>query len=214
MYFCKAMEDKKQYILEKVGEMYLKFGIKSVTMDDVAAEFGISKKTLYQFFNDKKDLVEQVINYFLNKSTLDFTNNAANNAIDQVMVMRNHVAQILKQFNNTLEFDLKRTYPSLYEKVRVVKRKRIYEYTVKNINKGIENGLFRAELDAEFIAKIQVGRMLYTLNPENEIFDVSEMASIQLFDQVLDYHMHAICTEKGLKYYKKQINNIQNEENN
>lgn len=208
------MKERRDYILRNVGQLYLKHGIRAVTMDMVAAEFGISKKTLYQFFNDKKDLVEQVINYFLNKSTLDFTNNAANNAIDQVMLMRNHVAQILKQFNNTLEFDLKRTYPSLYERVRVVKRKRIYEYTVKNINKGIENGLFRAELDAEFIAKLQVGRMLYTLNPENEIFDVSEMASIQLFDQVMDYHMHAICTEKGLKYYKKQINNIQNEENN
>lgn len=208
------MEEKKQFILEKVGEMYLKFGIRAVTMDDVAAEFGISKKTLYQFFNDKKDLIEQVIDFYLDKSTLDFSCKGSSNAIDKVLAMRNHVAQILKQFNNTLEFDLKRSYPALYEKVHAIKRKRIYEYTVKNISRGIEDGLFRAELDPEFIARLQVGRMLYTLNPDNEIFNVSEMSSIKLFDMVMDYHMHAICTEEGLNYFKKQLNNIQNEENN
>jgi len=208
------MEEKKYYILEKVGGMYLKFGIRAVTMDDVAAEFGISKKTLYQFFKDKKDLVEQVIDYYLDKSTLDFSGSGNSNAIDKVLAMRNHVVRILKQFNNTLEFDLKRSYPALYEKVHAIKRKRIYEYTVQNINQGIEKGLFRHELDAEFIARLQVGRMLYTLNPDNEIFDISEMASIKLFDQVMDYHMHAICTEKGIQYYKMELNNIQNEENN
>ncbi|HKL32825.1 MAG TPA: TetR/AcrR family transcriptional regulator [Tangfeifania sp.] len=208
------MEEKKHYILEKVGEMYIRYGIRAVTMDDVAAEFGISKKTLYQFFKDKKNLVEQVIDYFLDKSTLDFCSSESSNAIDQILAMRNHVAQILKQFNNTLEFDLKRSYPALYEKVHAIKRKRIYEYTVKNINHGIKGGFFRSELDAEFIAKLQVGRMLYTLNPDNGVFDVSEMASIKLFDQVMDYHMHAICTEKGINYYRKQLNNIQNEENN
>lgn len=208
------MEEKKHYILEKVGEMYIRYGIRAVTMDDVAAEFGISKKTLYRFFKDKKDLVEQVIDYFLDKSTLNFCSPESSNAIDQILAMRNHVAQILKQFNNTLEFDLKRSYPALYEKVYAIKRKRIYEYTVKNINHGIKGGFFRPELDAEFIAKLQVGRMLYTLNPDNEVFDVSEMTSIKLFDQVMDYHMHAICTEKGITYYRKQLNNIRNEENN
>lgn len=207
------MEEKKQYILGKVSEMYLKFGIRAVTMDDVAAEFGISKKTLYQYFIDKKELVKQVIDYFLEQTTLDFTKNG-NNAIEHVLAMRTHVSQILKHFNNTVEFDLKRSYPDLYEKLRAVKRERIYEYTVENITRGIEDGFYRPELDAQFIAKLQVGRILYTLNPDNEIFDVSEMASIKVFDQVMDYHMHAICTEKGLNYYRKQLSNIQNEENN
>ena len=59
------MEEKKLHIIKNVGLMYLKFGIRGVTMDDVAAEFGISKKTLYQYFSDKQDLVSQVVNYFL-----------------------------------------------------------------------------------------------------------------------------------------------------
>lgn len=208
------MEERKNYILKNVGELYMKHGIRAVTMDMVAAEFGISKKTLYQYFKDKKDLIDQVINYYLDRSVLDIKMQCPGNSIDRIFSIRNHVAQLLKQFNNNLEFDLKKSYPDLYEKVHALKRKSIFKHTVKNINDGIDSGLFRAELEPEFIAKLQVGRMLYTLNPDNEIFDISETTSLALFDKVLDYHMHAICTPKGLEYYRKQLNNIQNEENN
>ncbi len=208
------MKERKDYILKNVGRLYLKHGIRAITMDMVAAEFGISKKTLYQFFKDKKDLIDQVINYYLDRSVLDQSMECPGNAIDRILNMRKHLSQLMKQFNNNLEFDLKKSYPGLYEKVHELKRKSIFEHTVKNISDGIESGLFRAELDTEFIAKLQVGRMLYTMNPDNEIFDISETTSPVYFDKVIDYHMHAICTEKGLEYYKKRLNNIQNEENN
>lgn len=208
------MKERRDYILRNVGQLYLKHGIRAVTMDWVAAEFGISKKTLYQFFKDKEDLIDQVINYYLDLSVLDQTMQCPGNAIDRILSMRNHVSQLMQQFNNNLEFDLKKSYPGLYEKVHKLKRKSIFEHTVKNINDGIETGHFRTGIDAEFIAKLQVGRMLYTMNPDNEIFDISETTSPAHFDKVIDYHMHAICTEKGLKYYREQLNNIQNEENN
>lgn len=208
------MEERKNYILKNVGELYLKHGIRAVTMDSVAAEFGISKKTLYQYFKDKRELIDQVINYYLDSSVLDITMACPGNAIDRIMAMRNHGSKILQQINNNLEFDLKKSYPSLYEKVHLLKRKKIFEHTVNNINDGIQSGLFRPGLDPEFIAKLQVGKMLYTLNPDNDIFQIPEVASVDLFDKVMDYHMHAVCTEKGLSYYRKQLNNFQNEENN
>ncbi len=208
------MEEKKTYILKNVGKLYLKYGIRAVTMDDVASEFGVSKKTLYQYFSDKEDLVRQVINYYLDSSVFDLNKQCEGNAIDRIFALRNHVSQILQHFNNHLEFELKKSYPALYEKVHDLKRKRIYDYTIININSGIEEGLFRADLEPEFLAKLQVGRMLLTLNPEYEIFERTDVASIQLFDKVMDYHMHAICTEKGLSYYKEQLNRIQNEEKN
>ena len=102
----------------------------------------------------------------------------------------------------------------MYKKVHQFKRERIYTDTIKNVEDGIKEGLFRLELEPELIAKLQVGRMLFTLNPDNEIFKESELSTIELFDKVIDYHMHAICTEKGIKYYKEQLNKIQNEEQN
>lgn len=208
------MEEKKLYILKNVGKLYLKFGIRRVTMDDVANEFGISKKTLYQFFTDKEDLVQQVIDYYLKNPIFNLDEPGPGNAIDRLFALRSHVSKLLKHFNNNLEFELKKLYPHLYQKVHKFKRERIYNDTIKNIRDGIKEGVFRPDIDLELIAKLQVGRMLYTLNPDNDIFTEREIASIELFDKVIEYHMHAICTEKGIKYYKKRLNIIQDEEKN
>lgn len=205
------MEEKKLHIINNVGKLYLKFGIKSVTMDDVASEFGISKKTLYQYFKDKADLVSQVVNYYVENPMFDLNSSDGGNAIDNYFCLREHINKILKYFNNSIEFDLKKFYPRLYKKVHRMKRQRIFDSTVLSINDGIKTGHFRKDLDAELIAKLQVGRLLYTLNPENEVFTETEVANIELFDKVMEYHMHAICTEKGIKYFKKQLNKVQNE---
>ena len=208
------MEEKKLHIIKNVGKLYLKFGIRSVTMDDVAQEFGISKKTLYQYFKDKADLVSQVVDYYLNNLMMNVNASKDVNAIDFYFALRSHISKILKYFNNNIEFDLKKQYPQLFKKVHKIKREKIFMNTVSNINKGMETGFYRKGLDVELIAKLQVGRMLYTLNPENEIFNESEVATIELFDKVMEYHMHAICTEKGIEYFKKQLNKIQNEVTN
>lgn len=208
------MEEKKLHIIKNVGLLYLKFGIRAITMDDVAAEFGVSKKTLYQHFSDKRDLVTQVIQYFLDNPELDFRSKVTENAIDNVFVVRKHVAHVLKYYNNTIEFDLKKLYPDLYQKVREVKRQRIFDNSMENLKYGMEQGLYRKDLEPYFIAKLQVGRMLYTLNPDFKIFEDYEVHSVSFFDSIMNYHMHAICTEKGINYYKKQLNIAQNEDKN
>jgi AcrR family transcriptional regulator len=180
-------------------------------MDDVAQEFGISKKTLYQYFRDKADLVEQVVDFYLENSLMKIDSKQNENAIDFYFALRSQISKILKYFNNNIEFDLKKQYPQLFQRVHEVKRKKIFSSTVQNINNGIKTGLYREGLDVELIAKLQVGRMLYTLNPDNEIFTEHEVSTIELFDKIIEYHMHAICTEKGIKYFHEQLNKIQNE---
>jgi len=191
--------------------MYLKYGIRNVTMDNVATEFGISKKTLYQYFTDKQDLVAQVVDYFLKDPELRMRNLQSGNAIDDMFCLRNKVAYVMKMYNNNIELELKRTYPALYQQVYETKRQRIYEDTFENLKKGISEGLYRNDLEPSVIAKLLVGRTLYTLNPDNGIFEDYEVSSISFFDIILDYHMHGICTSQGIKYYKKQLNRIQNE---
>lgn len=204
------MENRKLHIIKNVGKLYLKFGIRSVTMDDVAREFGISKKTLYQYFTDKAQLVSQVVDYYLQNPIFDL-NDANGNAIDQYFAIREHINSILKYFNNNIEFDLKKQYPNLHKRVHVKKREKIFSSNIWSLEKGIKEGLFREDLDIDLIAKLQVGRMLFTLNPDYEIFTDGEVASIELFDKVIEYHMHAICTEKGIKYFKKQLNKVRND---
>lgn len=191
--------------------MYMKFGIRSVTMDDVASEFGISKKTLYKYFTDKANLVAEVVDYFLTNPDLDLSSMNRQNAIDSTFTIRKHVAHILKFYNNNIEYELKRSYPDLYKKVHETKRKRIFENTLENLKQGMEQNLYRKDLDPYFIAKLQVGRIIYTLNPDYGIFEEYEVSSLAFFDSMMNYHMHAICTPKGLDYYKKQLNKVQND---
>jgi len=198
------MEDKKQHILSNVCKLYLKYGIRNITMDDIALEFGISKKTLYQYFNDKEDLVAQVFDYYMNNPIFNFNQSGSGNSIDRLLAVKDHVTIILKNLNNNFEFELKKLYPSLYQKWHDFKVKKIYGDTFKNIESGKAEGLFRMELDSDLIARLQVGRMLLTLNSESGIFSEKEVVSIDLFDKVIDYHLHAICTPQGLDYYKQK----------
>lgn len=200
------MENRKQHIIQHVGEMFLKAGIRTITMDDIATEFGISKKTLYQYFSDKETLVSQVIEHFLQNKEMMFKASDEGNAIDYVLEIREKVAFILRVYNNNIELELKKLYPKLYKKVHQEKRNRIYTNTVENMQRGIKEGLYRDDVQIEFVAKLQVGRMLYTLNPEYNIFMEQEVNSLSFFDSMLNYHMHAICTPKGLSYFKKRLN--------
>jgi len=211
--FDKRMEDRKLFILKNAGGLYLRFGIKSVKMDDVARELRISKKTLYQYFKDKADLVSQVVDYYLQNPLFKLNDLQHGNAIDQYFALRAHILTVMKYYNNNLECVLKNRYPKLHRKVYKQKRDRIYNNTVENLNDGIKTGLYRTDLDVVIIAKLQVGRMLFTLNPDHGIFTETEISNIDLFDKIVDYHMHSICTEEGLKYYKKQLNNIKHEVN-
>lgn len=205
------MEEKKLYIIKSVGHMYFKHGIRNITMDNIASEFGVSKKTLYQYFTDKEDLVSQVVDYFLEDAEFDVKNPETANAIDDVLYIRSRVAYILKLYNNNIELELKRTYPSLYQKVYEAKRKRIFDNTNENLKKGIAEGLYRNNLEPSVVAKLVLGRTLFTMNPDYEVFEEYEVNSLAFFDSVLDYHMSAICTDDGLKYFKEQLNKIQNE---
>lgn len=202
-YFCIPMEDKKQFILKSVCQLYQKHGIKSITMDDIAGEFGISKKTLYQYFNDKEDLVVQVFDYLMENPMFNLNDESFGNAIDRLLTLRNHVLGILKHLNTTFEYDLKKYYPELHRKWNEFRTLKIYKDTYNNLTEGISEGLFREDIDPDFIARLQVGRMLYIFNIEYKIFTEQQLTTIDLFDKLMDYHLHAVCTEKGIEYYRK-----------
>ncbi|MBN1822370.1 MAG: TetR/AcrR family transcriptional regulator [Prolixibacteraceae bacterium] len=202
------MDEKKINIVKQVGQMYFRYGVKSVTMDEIASELGISKKTLYQNFKDKENLVEEVLNYYMENPVFDFNNKEIENPIDRIFALRKHLSTILKYYNNNLEYDLRRLYPSLWEKLHNFKREKLFRDTKLNIEEGKNQNLFREEVDSEFVAKLNVGRMLLTLNAAQGIFSENELGDIEIFDKTIDYHLHGICTDKGLKYYRKKLKEL------
>ncbi len=205
-------DEKKNFVLGKAGHLFLKYGIKSVTMDDIAQEAGMSKKTLYQLFSDKKNLVESFVNdYFYCNPAFQILNGGGINAIDKVLRIREEMVKFNKLMQVNIAHDLKRSYPKIYAKLEDFKRTRLYEDDRKLMLQGISEGLFRPEIDVHFLARMTVGRFLLLFNPDNGLFTEEETLNIELFDNLLDYHFHGICTEQGLSYFKQQLNKIQNE---
>jgi len=202
------MDKELQNILERVGALYSKYGIKSVTMDDVARELGISKKTLYQYVENKNDLVEKVLDYLLFERGCEFLEifEKNYNAIEELLAVGVQIIKSIKDQNPATEYDLQKYYPVLFNKLQKVRKERMYNATLKNIQKGKQEGFFRKELNEEIIAKIQTSRFLNLST--DEFFDLEEMLRPENILELFIYHIRGIANQKGIDELEKTLKTI------
>lgn len=201
------MEDKLEFILKKVSELYKRYGIKSVTMDDIARELGMSKKTLYQYVNDKTELVAKVIknDYLSHHNRMTDIANSDLNAIEEVLEVYKFINSQLKDFNPSMEFDLKKYYPELYAEFKEKRRNKILNSIIHNIEKGKTEGYYREDTDPLLIAKLHIVRIEGL--SENEIFN-KENFTVEQFNQMFAYHIRGIVSSKGLDYFENKMNEL------
>lgn len=202
------MEKEAENIVEKVGSLYFKYGIKSITMDDVAKELGISKKTLYNYFTDKSELVSSVVdnilNYHTNKSECIFCKNL--NAIEEIFEVNNFFTHMLKDYNHSMVYDLKKYYPDIFKRLHEKRREKMYNSVLNNLKKGKEEGLFRQEMNEEIISKLHVSRIEGIF--DSNIFTVEEFTSPEFVFEIFNYHIRGIVNEKGLEIVNNKIKEI------
>src|SRR5512138_1467464 len=155
------MDQKPETILLQVSRLYRRYGIKSVTMDDVAKHLGISKKTLYGFFRDKEDLVKKVLMLEYQRQSELYVNLEVRglNAIEELFEAYKILKELFRDYHPSMEYDLRKYYPDLYFRIREIRRKRIYESAYRNMNKGKKEGLYRPDLNSRIIAKLHVLRV-------------------------------------------------------
>lgn len=192
-------------ILEKVSNLYRKYGIKSVTMDDISGELGISKKTLYLYVRDKKELVEKVILYEHEKKGISFRDiyMKEQNAIEELLEVNRLVTKLMQDYNPSLEYDLRKYYPKLNKRIKDDDRQRMYIAILKNMESGKEEGLFRKDLNTEVIAKLQISR--FENFQDSELFSRHEAVSFEVFREIFIYHIRGISNEKGIKYLERRL---------
>ena len=202
------MNTEFEKILDKVSLLYRKYGIKSVTMDDVAHELGISKKTLYQYVKDKAELVEKVVEHtrHCNFSAMKDMKGTSDNAIEQLIEVSQQVNALLKDHSPSYEYDLKKYYPDIFKNLMSARRKLMYESMLANIRKGKQEGVYRKDLDEEIISKLH---LLRTENIQaSEIFKEQEVHSTKFFREVFVYHIHGLATTKGLEVLHKNMDKL------
>ena len=195
----------KEKIIAKASEMFLKLGFKSVTMDDIACEMCISKKTIYKYFCNKELLIDEATTMVHNHLHEMMTNiiESDHNAIAENFAIRSMFNNMFKTTETSPLYQLKKHYPEIY--LTVVKRevdecKRCF---AQNIEKGITQGLYRSDVDVESNVLFYYS-LIFSINENTP----SERETQVLELKALEYHTRAIATQKGLEELEKQLNTI------
>ncbi len=187
----------------------MKYGIKSITMDDVARELGISKKTLYQFVSDKDDLVGRFIDneIDLRQEEIFKCFKIGFNAIEELFDISIFMNKMMKDQNPATDHDLRKYYPHHYQKIAKTRRDGIINYILLNLKKGKVEGLYRKEMNEEIIAKLYMSR---SENIHlNELFTVEEFTSNKIFVELITYHVRGIATEEGITILERKVKELE-----
>ena len=213
LYLCQIiqkMNEEFESFIARVTELYYQYGIKSVTMDDVARELGMSKKTLYKYVANKDELVEYCVDNLVQKRDCAFREieKEAMNAIEELFLVNEHVVNMLKNYNPSTEYDLKKYYPHLYEKLRKFRRENMYEAVKNNIIKGKQENLYRKNLDEDIISRVHVSRIENSF--ANEMFGIEELTSWKFIREMFIYHVHGIANEKGITFFYEKLKEFEN----
>jgi len=200
------MDEKHGNFLLRVYELYNQFGIKSVTMDDVARELGISKKTLYECIEDKSELVKHVMEmvYRYHGEKLHEITTRGLSAIEQLFEVNRYMTQMMKEQNPTLGYDMQKYYPELHKTLMTEQRRRMQEATRQNLVKGVEEGIYRKEMNVDIIAGLHMTRMEYRSRPDAS--KLINLDSEEVMREIFIYHLHGIANEKGIKILNEKLN--------
>ncbi|MEM9547065.1 MAG: TetR/AcrR family transcriptional regulator [Bacteroidota bacterium] len=189
----------KEEILKKTFDLIMKYGIRSVSMDDISKSIGISKKTIYQYFENKRALINEVLDDHIREDEETITEivRQSKNAIDEIIEIARHVLTFLKGMSPSMIYDTQKYYPKLWEKVESQHFTFIKNIIKSNIERGQGEGLYSQDLNSDIISKIYVKQTL-TMADE-ETFPSSEYERSELFKTFITYHIRGLMTTKGRK---------------
>lgn len=199
------MASKINDIFEQATLLFLRCGIKSVSMDDVARELKISKKTLYRFVKDKNDLVSKSLAFHC-KREVDITCeiiSGNSNAIDELLEISKYVGGQLKQVHPSIHYDLEKYYPEAWRIFTAHKMEHIYSCVAQNLEKGIKQGIYRSNINIPIIARIYISRIDAVF--DTQIFPQDKFKMLDVYSEMLRYHIRGIASEKGIKYLVQKM---------
>lgn len=205
---------KKDHFIEKVSHLFIEYGAKTFTMDDIAKEFSMSKKTLYQQFKNKDELLEAVLDFQLeqmSKGLLLHIKNTDTNPIQKFLMREEKLNKMTEANKNAFIKQLKKYYPELYNRQVIKITEVISEILINNIEKGRAEGLYRTDFDAEQYAKYFL--LLAFSYDESPILEKEQedhnLRRCEYSESIINFYLDAIMTEKGREVFqksKKEIN--------
>lgn len=199
------MDEKRLEILERVSSIYMKYGIKSITMDDLARELAISKKTIYLYFKDKNQLVHAIIEMKITMEQAICTNNAqqSTSAIDEMFLVTRSVMENMGNINPTVFYDLQKFHPQTWRIIEDHKWVFVLNMITNNIERGINEGVYRKNLITSIIARQYVASIDMTMNVA--IFPWPAFQFDVLFKEIMKFQLNGMANEKGRILLSKSL---------
>lgn len=195
--------DTKERIQNKAEELFMQFGIRSVSMDDIANNLGMSKKTVYQYFVDKDELVEAVVQAHISgvqKECVDCRENAKD-AVHEIYLTMEHIMEELGNMNPMLLYDLEKFHYRSYQRFREYKDKFLAEMIRRNIEWGIKEELYRSELNTDIMVKFRLESLMIPFNVS--IFPPGKYNLANVSGQLIEHFVYGLATIKGHKLIQK-----------
>ena len=200
----KSIDLEKSIVITST-ELFLTLGFKSVTMDDIAEEMKISKKTIYTFFANKEALVQSVVFSMYSYITTNLTQirEKANNPISELYEVKMFIMHQLKGEKTSPQHQLRKYYSNIHNELQKKQFDFMTKSVKKSLTKGVEMKLFRSSIDIDFISRMYFNGMVGIKNVD--MFPIEKYSPEQLMENYLDYHLRAIVTEDGMKLLSSYI---------
>ena len=195
-------------LLKKAGELFFKYGIKSISMDDLARELGISKKTVYQTVKNKKDLIAQVFENHIEEEVeaLEKIHEESADAIDEMIRVAEFIIPTLRKLTPTFLFDMHKYYPEVWQRMEDYNQKMVFQMIKENIERGVEEEIYRGKFHAEIIAQLYVGKTMCLI--DEDTFPLQKYNKENLFKEHIEYHIRGIATKKGIRLFEKHFKKL------
>lgn len=197
--------NQEQHIIQQVIGLFLRYGIKSLTMDDIARHLGISKKTLYKYVADKNDLVNRVVTEQcrLEQETISEICHRGLNAIDESFEISRTVAELLGQMHPSVHFDLEKYHSEVWRSTFKLREDFVFNCVLENLKKGIKEGLYRDSINAEVIARLYNAKMDVLF--DGELFPATQFNFKEVYLEFFRYHIRGIASQSGLEYLIEKV---------
>jgi AcrR family transcriptional regulator len=197
----------KEKILKGAEGLFTRYGIRSISMDDIARHLSVSKKTLYQHFADKDELVTIAMQTHMEeqKKVFDGIANQAENSIDELYQIAGCLRKHSEDSNPSLLFDIQKFHPKAWNVWTNYKNNFIRGTVMRNLEQGIKEGYFRPEINADIMASFRLA--MIEICYDDRVFPKDKFSIIDIQAQLFEHFVFGLCTEKGKKLYQKYKEN-------
>ncbi|MEM6844585.1 MAG: TetR/AcrR family transcriptional regulator [Bacteroidota bacterium] len=195
------MESKEQ-IAQTAEQLFLKYGVRSVTMDDIARQLGISKKTIYQYFSDKDEVVELATLRILEreKQLMEEVQKQSENAIHELHLITKYIRQHITEINPSALFDIQKYHRDAWKTYLDFKDSVFIQTIESSIRRGMKEGYFRDEIDPKILAKLRIEQIHVAF--DDQVFPKNEFDWTEVHLQIFYNFCYGLLTPKGVELFE------------